>query len=242
MNIRQLNIQATVSLTAMGLLTVIAPSAEAVTFNMGDQLSGNVAFRVIGDSASSLNFDFSAWNGNSNSSVTGTPTGTFGVLDTSTGAFEDYINYGATNHSAYIIQDVNFATTKSIASFLSYNDGPEGKDEWSMDWNNISIESDSVLSTSITSKFATRFVTIIGDAIFRSTNTVSGSGGLTSVQSGSKAKGVIKINQGGSASLDYTVDDVPEPFTILGTAMAFGFAGLCKGEYDKKKKKQKVTT
>jgi hypothetical protein len=39
-----------------------------------------------------------------------------------------------------------------------------------------------------------------------------------------------------------TTVDVPEPFTILGTTMAFGFAGLCKGEYDKKKKKQKVTT
>jgi hypothetical protein len=38
-----------------------------------------------------------------------------------------------------------------------------------------------------------------------------------------------------------TSEDVPEPFTILGTAMAFGFSGLCKGEYDKKKKKQKVT-
>jgi hypothetical protein len=38
-----------------------------------------------------------------------------------------------------------------------------------------------------------------------------------------------------------TTVDVPEPFTILGTTMAFGFAGLCKGEYDKKKKKQKVT-
>jgi hypothetical protein len=38
------------------------------------------------------------------------------------------------------------------------------------------------------------------------------------------------------------IENIPEPFTILGTAMAFGFSGLCKGEYDKKKKKQKVTT
>jgi hypothetical protein len=39
-----------------------------------------------------------------------------------------------------------------------------------------------------------------------------------------------------------TSEDIPEPLTMLGTTMAFGFAGLCKGEYDKKKKKQKVTT
>jgi hypothetical protein len=233
MNIRQLNIQATVSLTAMGLLTVIAPSAEAVTFNMGDQLSGNVAFQVIGDSKTSLNFDFLNSMGKTGAG------GSFGVNETSTGGFEQYINSGATNNRAYRIKDIDLGTTTSISNFLEYNDndgdGDWGKDEWSMDWNNISIETDFVQGT-------TRFVNVIGDAIFRSTNTVPGSGGLTSVLSGKKAKGQIIINQGGSASLDYTVDDVPEPFTILGTAMAFGFAGLCKGEYDKKKKKQKVTT
>jgi hypothetical protein len=38
-----------------------------------------------------------------------------------------------------------------------------------------------------------------------------------------------------------TSKDIPEPLTMLGTTMAFGFGGLFKREYDKKKKREKVT-
>jgi hypothetical protein len=37
------------------------------------------------------------------------------------------------------------------------------------------------------------------------------------------------------------VEAIPEPLTMLGTTMAFGFGGLFKREYDKKKKREKVT-
>ena len=35
---------------------------------------------------------------------------------------------------------------------------------------------------------------------------------------------------------DRPIKDVPEPLTILGSAMALGLGGLCKKEYDKKQK------
>ncbi|MEM8778094.1 MAG: PEP-CTERM sorting domain-containing protein, partial [Cyanobacteria bacterium P01_G01_bin.49] len=35
--------------------------------------------------------------------------------------------------------------------------------------------------------------------------------------------------------------DIPEPFTILGTGIAFGFGGLFKRKYDKTKNKEKIT-
>lgn len=225
MNIKQLNVQAAVPLTVMGLLTVMTPSAEAVTFNPGDVLSGQAAFQVIGDSATSLNFDFLNEVGQ-----TGTG-GTFGVNFGSTGGFEAYINGGATTNPAYSIQDTDFGSITSITSFLSFDEGSGGRDPWSMDWNNISITNDSTFN-------GIRFIDIVGDAVFRGSNTVSGTGGLAPVLTTGRANARVKVTQGG-ASFVYAVA-VPEPFTILGTVAAIGFGGLFQLERSKRQQKAQV--
>jgi hypothetical protein len=147
--------------------------AQAIIFAPGDFLSGNTSFKVIGNSATSLNFDFL------NNGVAGTPTGTFGIDSTSTGAFVPYINSAALNDTDYQIKDADFSTVTSIPDFLSFNDGVGGSDDWSIDWTNIVVKTD-------VSAGDLRFLDFDGLAVFKGSNTINGTGGLT---------GLITINK-----------------------------------------------
>ena len=62
---------------------------------------------------------------------------------------------------------------------------------------------------------------------------------------GPNKDGVVGSNEGSEwvATKGVTqkdIENIPEPLTILGTGMAFGFGGLFKREYDKKKKQVKA--
>lgn len=206
---------ATVSLSIASLSFLAAAPAQALTFSPGDRFTANSIFTVIGDNSTSLNFDFLDAAGNA-----GGPTGNFGIDNhTATGVFVDYTTNSAID-SRYIIRDTDFGSTNQVIDFLRFDDGLGGLSEWSMDLRSISIVSDSMFGSM-------RFVNIAAEALFKSDNQLRGTGGF---------QGLIRIDQtNNTAQFDFETTAVPEPFTILGTGLAFGIAGLLKREYDKKK-------
>ncbi|MDY7052385.1 PEP-CTERM sorting domain-containing protein [Limnospira fusiformis] len=206
---------ATVSLSIASLSFLAAAPAQALTFSPGDRFTANSIFTVIGDNSTSLNFDFLDHAGNA-----GGTTGNFGIHNhTATGVFVDY-NTSSGIDSRYIIRDTDFGNTNQVIDFLRFDDGPGGLSEWSMDLRSISIVSDSLFGSM-------RFVNIAAEALFKSDNQLRGTGGF---------QGLIRIDQtNNTAQFDFETTAVPEPFTILGTGLAFGIAGLLKREYDKKK-------
>jgi hypothetical protein len=221
-NLKKLGIQAAVPLATVGLLATIAPSAKAVTFNPGDYLTGQTAFTIVGDARTSLQFDFK--------NELGAPGagGTFGVGFGSTGGFANYINAGATNDPHYAIKDSTFGNGVSIANFLQYT-GSAGKDSWSLDWNNLSVTSDYVASN------GSRLIDIIGSAVIRGSNTVTGTGSSSPNFKVVKAtvKGKAIYTGDGAAAFNYSVD-VPEPLSMLATASALGFGGLFQRQRTKR--------
>lgn len=124
-----------------------------------------------------------------------------------------------TNYDSLDIKDVNFGAVSSITDFISSAD-------FSLDWNNLSINQDVVVGSY-------RLIDIQGDAIFRdknSTNKYYGAGSAT---------GQLRVNlENGEANFDYQVEDVPEPFTILGTSAALGIGTLLKKRRDQKQTAQ----
>lgn len=199
---------AAIALSVASVSVLTSSPAEAVTFNIGDRFTANSQFTLVGDPATSLHFDFLDVGGN-----TGGP-GNFGIDNfTATGAFVDYTT-GSQVRSEYTIQNVDFGSATEVASFLSFDDGLGGLDEWSMDLTSINLVNDWTVGN-------IRFIDVAAKSLFTSDNVVVGSGGF---------QGLISINQiNNTAQFDFEVTSVPEPMTLLGAGVAFGMmAGLLK--------------
>ncbi|MFO7028988.1 PEP-CTERM sorting domain-containing protein [Limnospira fusiformis CCALA 023] len=200
------------SVASVSVLT--SSPAEAVTFNIGDRFTANAQFTLVGDSSTSLFFDFLDVDGN-----TGGP-GNFGIDNfTAVGSFVDYTT-GSQVRSEYTIQNVDFGSATQVANFLTFNDGLGGLDEWSMDLTSINVVSDSAVNNM-------RFVDIYATALFRGDNVAQGGGGY---------QGLIRIDREfNTAQFDFEVTSVPEPMGIIGAGVAFGMmAGLLKRQPSKK--------
>jgi PEP-CTERM motif len=191
-----------------GAITLSSSSAQAFTFKSGDHLSGTASFRL--ENGSFFNFA----NLSNLSQRYASPTGTFAVEEGSTGNFEDYITFGDKTNSAYQIKDFDFSSVPfSIPNFLSYNDGSGGKDEWSIDWNNIKVDKND---PKVVDGITFRDITLSGEALFKSGNEVSGAGSFATT---------IRINQTtGNATFEYGIKAVPEPASVLGL-LAVGALG-----------------
>ncbi|TVU53145.1 MAG: PEP-CTERM sorting domain-containing protein [Arthrospira sp. PLM2.Bin9] len=200
------------SVASVSVLT--SSPAEAVTFNIGDRFTANAQFTLVGDSSTSLFFDFLDVDGN-----TGGP-GNFGIDNfTAVGSFVDYTTASQVR-SEYTIQNVDFGSATQVANFLTFNDGPGGLSEWSMDLTSINVVSDSAVNNM-------RFVDIYATALFRGDNVAQGGGGY---------QGLIRIDREfQTAQFDFEVTSVPEPMGIIGAGVAFGMmAGLLKRQPSKK--------
>ncbi len=190
-------------LAALGALTLLAAPAEAFSLSPGDRLFGSSTFQINGDASTSLDFDFydtlnSTWGAGGSMTVNK-------VLSTT--PFDSYDNLK--------IQDVNFGAVSAITNFISAAD-------FSIDWNNLSINQDVVVGSF-------RLIDIQGDAVFRDANSSNIAYGVGS------ATGQLKVDLAtGQANFDYDVEDVPEPFTILGTSAALGIGTLLKKRRDQK--------
>jgi hypothetical protein len=184
-----------------GAITLSSSSAQAFTLVPTDRLFGSADFEIVGDAKTSLQFDFADVN-----EEVGTPGGVFRVSKfNSTNVFDVY--------KKLAIQDVTFANGVNLTNFLSYDDGVGGKEDFSLNWNNIKITYDVYDPTTDERK-----ILIKGTALFVGKNggTYSGVG---------DAVGQLTVDyKTGQANFDYKVKAVPEPASVLGL-LAVGALG-----------------
>jgi hypothetical protein len=193
-----------------GAITLSSSSAQALTLVAGDRLFGSANFKIVGDANTSLQFDFADAG-----DEVDTPGGVFKVNTfNSTNVFDTYTELA--------IKDVTFANGVNLSSFLSYDDGVGGKDDFSLDWKNIGIMQDIVIGSQ-------RFIDITGSAVFigKTGGSYSGIGTAT---------GQLTVDLGtGQANFDYKVqkvESVPEPASVLGL---LAVAALGAGSLKRKK-------
>ncbi|MCC5899175.1 MAG: PEP-CTERM sorting domain-containing protein [Phormidium sp. BM_Day4_Bin.17] len=216
MNLQHTLSCAALSLSVAGLSLLTAAPAEAftLTFENGDMFGGDAVFDLVGDPATSYNFDFLDVDGNS------TGLGNYGNwgMNHGTGTFAPYVTGGLISEG-YLIKSVDFATAgTSISSFLGYDKTQPGADatlaSWWMDLENITYD-DIVVG-------GTRVMGISGDAVFRSGNEVTGTAAFSTQ--------IIRHKDNPhSISFDAVVKDVPEPTGVIGAGIAVTMmAGLRK--------------
>jgi PEP-CTERM motif len=197
-----------------GAITLSSSSAQAFTLVPTDRLFGSADFEIVGDAKTSLQFDFADVN-----EEVGTPGGVFRVSKfNSTNVFDAY--------KKLAIQDVTFANGVNLTNFLSYDDGVGGKEDFSLNWNDIKITYDVYDPTTDERK-----ILIKGTALFVGKN----GGNYSGV---GDAVGQLTVDyKTGQANFDYKVKAVPEPASVLGL-LAVGALGA--GSLKRKQKKQLI--